>query len=53
MVQFLEFYNRERFHQGMGNELLTTLNSPASIDGELLCRERLGGMLKYYSRQAA
>ncbi len=53
VVQFLEFYNRERFHQGMGNELLTTLNSPASIDGELLCRERLGGMLKYYWRQAA
>jgi transposase InsO family protein len=53
VVQFLEFYNRERFHQGMDNELLTPLNSSGSIDGELVCRERLGGMLKYYSRQAA
>lgn len=53
VVQFLEFYNRERFHQGMDNELLTPLNSAGSIDGELVCRERLGGMLKYYSRQAA
>jgi transposase InsO family protein len=53
VVQFLEFYNRERFHQGMDNELLTPLNSTGSVDGELVCRERLGGMLKYYSRQAA
>ncbi len=53
VVQFLEFYNRERFHQGMDNELLTPLNSVGTTDGELVCRERLGGMLKYYSRQAA
>ena len=53
VVQFLEFYNRERFHQGMDNELLTPPNSAGSVDGELVCRERLGGMLKYYSRQAA
>ncbi len=37
----------------MDNELLTPLSSAGSIDSELVCRERLGGMLKYYSRQAA
>ena len=53
VVQFLEYYNRERFHQGMDNELLTRVDSAGSVDGELVCRERLGGMLKYYSRRAA
>jgi putative transposase len=53
VVEFLEFYNRERFHQGMDNELLTPPNSAGSSGGELVCRERLGGMFKYYSRRAA
>ncbi|NNF64215.1 MAG: DDE-type integrase/transposase/recombinase [Acidimicrobiia bacterium] len=53
VVQFVEFYNRERFHQGMSNELLTPAPSTANINGQLVCRERLGGLLKYYSRQAA
>lgn len=53
VVQFLGFYNRERFHQGMGNELLTPAPLPASMNGRLVCRERLGGLLRYYSRQAA
>ncbi|MBT8207364.1 MAG: DDE-type integrase/transposase/recombinase [Acidimicrobiia bacterium] len=51
--QFIEFYNRERFHQGMGNELLTPAPSAATMNGELLCQQRLGGLLRYYSRQAA
>ncbi|MHC4220510.1 MAG: integrase core domain-containing protein [Planctomycetota bacterium] len=53
VVEFLEFYNRERFHQGMDNELLTSALPAATINDRLVCRERLGGLLRYYSRQAA
>ena len=53
VVHYIEFYNRERFHQGMDNELLTPAACAGSTDGQLICRERLGGMLKYYSRRAA
>jgi transposase InsO family protein len=42
VVQFLEFYNRERFHQGMDNELLMPVTTAGSTDGELVCRESAG-----------
>ncbi len=51
--QYLDFYNGERFHQGMDNRLLTKLEMSRDDDGPIECRERLGGMLKYYSRRAA
>ena len=51
--QYLEFYNGERFHQGMSNRLLTELKMPMDNSDPIECRQRLGGMLKYYSRQAA
>ncbi|MHC5024433.1 MAG: integrase core domain-containing protein [Planctomycetota bacterium] len=51
--QYIEFYNRERFHQGMNNRLLSPDHSACDAAGELACCERLGGLLKYYSRQAA
>jgi len=51
--QYLDFYNGERFHQGMDNRLLTNLEMSKDDDGPIECRERLGGILKYYSRQAA
>jgi hypothetical protein len=39
-------------HQGLGNELIAP--KTASVDsGPVRCRERLGGMLKFYSRAAA
>lgn len=49
--EFIEHYHRERNHQGVGNRLLEPdLQSPT---GEIGCRERLGGMLRYYYRDAA
>jgi putative transposase len=47
-------YHRERNHQGKGNVLLM----PAADHGQrkdlpIRCRERLGGLLKYYYREAA
>ena len=55
LTQFQEHYHTERNHQGKGNVLLfpcaeeLSRSQAASIE----CRERLGGLLKYYHRRAA
>ena len=49
--EYLEFYNRERFHQGVDNELLTPRQLRCS--GRVIRQERLGGLLNYYERHAA
>jgi len=52
--EYMAHYHHERNHQGKGNVLLF---SPSSHDteraGQLRCRERLGGLLKYYECEAA
>jgi putative transposase len=48
-------FHEERNHQGKDNVLLFPLPIPA-VRGEqekVRCRERLGGLLKYYDREAA
>ena len=48
-------YHEERNHQGKNNVLLFPLPTQA-VRGErakVRCRERLGGLLKYYEREAA
>ena len=49
---YVEHYHAERNHQGLGNELIAPGDDEA-IAGRIECRERLGGMLKYYHRRAA
>ena len=55
LTEFQEHYHAERNHQGKGNKLLfprpTPLESP--LRGRVRCQERLGGLLKYYEREAA
>jgi len=51
--EFVDYYHRFRPHQGKGNELLLTPNSPPPTEGKVVCEERLGGLLKHYHRQAA
>ena len=51
--EYVEHYHAERNHQGLGNELIEPSEDAASCDGRIECRERLGGMLKYYHRRAA
>jgi len=41
----------ERNHQGLGNELIE--QSSETGQGRVACRERLGGLLKHYYREAA
>jgi putative transposase len=53
LSEFLVDYHSERNHQGLGNELLTPLPANSNADGSIQCRERLGGVLKYYYREAA
>jgi hypothetical protein len=50
--EFLARYHTERNHQGLDNQLIEPGNEVARITGKVECRERLGGLLKYYYRDA-
>jgi hypothetical protein len=50
--QFCEHYHRERNHQGLENKIIEPEFGSAA-EGEVNCRERLGGLLRYYYRDAA
>jgi transposase InsO family protein len=49
---YTSHYHRERNHQGLENGLIEPLEVGENGGGEVRCRERLGGMLRYYYRQA-
>jgi putative transposase len=49
---FTAHYHEERPHQGLGNELIAP-TTPVIGTGPIRCHERLGGMLKFYDREAA
>src|SRR5262245_1364264 len=54
LTQYVEHFHHERNHQGKGNVLLFPQVSPdPNRTGLIQCRERLGGLLKYYEREAA
>jgi hypothetical protein len=52
VTQFTEHYHAERNHQGKDNLLLFPSHDDARIrrGRTVACRERLGGLLKYYIR---
>jgi putative transposase len=51
--EFLAHYHQERNHQGLDNRILVPGAEVGQIAGEVACRERLGGLLRYYHRAAA
>jgi putative transposase len=52
--EYAEHYHRERNHQGRGNVLIFPAEkSGPRCNRSVTCRERLGGMLKYYYQRAA
>jgi putative transposase len=53
VVAFLEHFHAERNHQGLGNRLIEPGEEVGRLAGEVVCRERVGGMLRYYYREAA
>jgi len=54
-TDFIVHFHRERNHQGKGNVLLFPAATQAKnrVDGSVGCKERLGGLLEYYHRDAA
>jgi putative transposase len=52
--EYVEHCHTERPHQAMGNApLIAASSSPPSTDGKVVCRERLGGVLRHYYREVA
>jgi transposase InsO family protein len=49
--EFVAHYHAERNHQGLGNGLITPETHPGH-GTHVRCRERLGGLLRYYYRAA-
>ena len=50
---FIAHYHGERNHQGLGNKIIEPGEAIGQTVGEIECRERLGGLLRYYYRAAA
>jgi transposase InsO family protein len=51
--EFLAHYHHERNHQGLDNRLLIGATTVKAMAGSVRKRERLGGLLNYYYREAA
>ncbi len=53
LQQYLAHYHMERNHQGLDNQLITPNADLRSHSGQVRRRDRLGGLLSYYYRDAA
>jgi transposase InsO family protein len=55
LTQYVEHFHGERNHQGKGNVILFPAPSDriGESTGQIQTRERLGGLLKFYYREAA
>ena len=53
MQHYLTHYHQERNHQGLENQLIAPEPVVAGNMGAVRRRERLGGLLSYYFREAA
>jgi putative transposase len=53
LCEYVEHYHAERNHQGKDNVLLFPRNTDIRREGAVQCRERLGGLLRYYHQEAA
>ncbi len=51
--QYLAHYHAERNHQGLSNQLIAPEPGLGSHSGQVRRRDRLGGLLRYYYRDAA
>ena len=51
IAEYVEHYHQERTHQGLGNRVIEGVPEPNS--GRVTRRERLGGILSHYYRDAA
>ena len=51
--EFLLHYHSERNHQGLGNKIIRPEFAQFPSEGAINSRKRLGGLLRYYYREAA
>ncbi len=51
--QYVDHYHAERNHQGLGYRLIELRDDVCRIAGKISSRERLGGVLRFYYRNAA
>jgi transposase InsO family protein len=54
--EYVRHYHHERPHQGLDNKLITLATPPDEkipLLQQIICHERLGGLLKDYERCAA
>ena len=54
--EFGAHYQTERYHQGLGSQIITPTPTPSNDNasiGAIGCRSRLGGLLNFYRREAA
>ncbi|MHC5109631.1 MAG: integrase core domain-containing protein [Planctomycetota bacterium] len=51
--EFVEFYHHERTHQEIGNRIVDPIQNIGDTNGAVKYQVRLGGILRYYYRQAA
>jgi putative transposase len=52
VTEFVAHFHSERNHQGKGNALLFPAPAALTARRHVRCRERLGGLLRYYCRAA-
>jgi len=53
--EFMAHYHAERFHQGLGGQLIQRPVGPVNENGahgKIVCRSRLGEILNSYCREA-
>jgi len=55
LCEYLIHFHTERNHQGKDNVLLfpVAMKAGKREEGSVNCKERIGGLLKYYHREAA
>jgi putative transposase len=53
LTHYVAHYHEERNHQGLQNRLLKCSDGPINLYGRVERRDRLGGMLNFYHREAA
>lgn len=52
VFEYVAHYNEERPHQGLDGRFITP-RADRNRSGPIVCRERLGGLLRFYQREAA
>jgi putative transposase len=53
LSEYVEHFHAEWNHQGKGNVLLFPRDTDVCRERPVQCRERLGGLLRYYHQEAA